>query len=809
MREKEATTNVFLQVHPISTSPHSLSTQAAIPASRLNLSVNSETNSVTPSLSGSSEAISDALSSSNKEIIFSKVILSSQPQIPTLPLGVLLKGESIGLIVGGALESSSSSMTTGMSSSSLTGQTGATSNTSRPQNLKSLQEIITQLQLLVDNHLLSENEDSNATISLSYNVFGISDTSCVDLVNYSRITMEELSTLHPRNHERAMDLQYQLGSTLDSLIDLLNQGSSLPLVLVIRLIARPSDMEPATISHLLLADFGSIFLANHPLEASFSSLRSALIDVKEGLTDGGHSFDSNSADGNNFLKQQQSITNQNHPTFLSTILAPYLSFNNCKNDTLTGAHSFFWANLPSIGGSRVITKSLEFLETLSLLPLLQVSSCKESAELLELEALLLVHAELEGDYQNLKDDVVKLKKELFLSIKRKEELERKSSALEDESILVRLELEYQIANEEIVKIELQDRLRRMEINTIHMECEKNITLSKCVVMQERIEYLESSFSLSAKRENIIKDEALKEIGYFVSALQECNLRLTTLDSERQGLSRNLDHCQSVIRELERKGGNDRQQLQEQQQSSGECLRLQNEIVDLKRQLARLKQPVNNIGSGLGSDLERQIESLRLENDSLNNRLKRASASVNDANSSFGLHSSTLPKIPRTVASSNVRSSGAIKSSSKSAAPKAKMVAKKSDSYDPLMAFSMSVDKGDVDAGNTNVDDVDDDIEVPGTPPKKTNITDKWRPSAFVPKSLSQTLSSAGGIGLSGLSGLSNGSMGKDQHHSSRIKLPTRNDSSLTTAPTPQPRERKSVDPKAFQGIMSSFQMPSK
>lgn len=707
-------------------------------------------------------------------------------------------------MIGGALESSSS--VTGMSSLSSAGQTGSTSNTSRPQNLKNLQEIITQLQLLVDNHLLSENEDSNATISLSYNVFGISDTSCVDLVNYSRVTMEELSTLHPRNHERAMDLQYQLGSTLDSLIDLLNQGSSLPLVCVIRLIARPSDMEPATISHLLLADFGSIFIANHPLEASFTSLRSVLIDVKEGLAKGGYTSDG-CADGSSFLKQQQSIRNRN-PTFLSTILAPYLSFNNCKNDYSIGAHSFFWANLPSIGGSRVITKSLEFLETLSLLPLFQVSSCKESAELLELEALLLVHAELEGDYQILKDDVVKLKDELLLSIKRKEELERKSSSLEGESILVRLELEYQIANEEIVKIELQDRLRRMEINTIHMECEKNITLSKCMVMQERIEYLESSFSLSAKRENMIKEEALKEIGYFVSALQECNLRLTTLDSERQGLSRNLDHCQSVIRELERKGGNERQQ----QQSNGECLRLQNEIIDLKRQLARLKQPVS--GAGFGSDLERQIESLRLENDSLNNRLKRA-ASINDANSSFGLHSSTLPKVSRTsssvcggnVASNDVNGGVGFKNNSKSAAPKAKKVAKKSDSYDPLMGFSMSVDNGGgVDSGNGNVDD---DIEVPGTPPKKTNITDKWRPSAFVPKSLSQTLSAAGGIGLGGLSGLANGPMGKDQHHSSRIKLPTRNDSSLTTAPTPQPRERKSVDPKAFQGIMSSFQMPSK
>lgn len=779
MTRNNESTKVFLQVHPTPNTPHSLSSQAAIPASRLNLLVNSVNNTVTPSLSGEINT-----ENSSSEIPFAKVFLSelNSPKFtPTLPLNLLLKGQSIGLMIGGALESFS------LSSLPLSASQTTTNTTiSRPQNIKNLQEIINELQILIDYYLFTSSTtspDSNATISLSYNIYGISDTSCVDLVNYSRVSMEELENLHPRNHERAMDLQYPLGSTLDSLIDLLNQGSSLPLLCVIRVITRPSDLEPANISHLLLADFGSIFCPNHPLVDSITSLRSGLLDVKEGIK--------------NSIPKDQS--------FLASVLRPYFGMDSLcfehggdggggdgdnddisSNPSSVGAHSFFWANLPSIGSSRALTKSLEFLQIISSLAI-KVSSCKESAELLELEALLLVHAELEGDYQHLKEDIKAIQKDLEFSNERRNQMERLSLTLKSENILVKLQLEFEIAGEEMKRIELMDLMRRKEIDSIYLECEKNLALSNLYMKEERIAYLEGYNSSSQRRENLLKEEALKEIGHFVSALQESNLRLTTLDSERQGLTRNLDHCQAVIRDLEKRGSDNAESFI----SNGESVRLKNEIIDLKRQLSRLKTQEDS-----SYDLERQIENLKFENI----RLKREGSFMGDGHvgGSGGANSSSLSKVPRTsMASTSPKST-------KPPSIKSVKASKKVESYDPLMAFSLNSIE------STPVISNDDDIEVPGTPPKKT-LTDKWRPSAFVPKSLSQTLTS----GISGLSGMS-GSLSNDHHnHASRIKLPTRNDQSTTLAasssflPTPQPRERKSVDPKAFQGIMSSFQMPSK
>lgn len=112
--------------------------------------------------------------------------------------------------------------------------------------------------------LLSEPEK---TVELSYTIFGVSDTSCIDLLTYQRKELKELRELSEQW------ISFTEVEKIDTIIESWKQGYSLPCVTMIRLfIRREDEAMPAAMSTLVLADLGAISVGSQ-LEKSFANLR--------------------------------------------------------------------------------------------------------------------------------------------------------------------------------------------------------------------------------------------------------------------------------------------------------------------------------------------------------------------------------------------------------------------------------------------------------------------------------------------------------------------------------------------------------
>lgn len=113
------------------------------------------------------------------------------------------------------------------------------------------------------------NEQGTVKVSLSFSIFGITDTSCIDLLNYSRKDLEQIQSLvewTPLNHI----------DSIEPVCEAINQGYSLPCVILLRLFCKAKEGEslPGTMSTLLLADLGSTS-PGAALEKSFAQLRTS------------------------------------------------------------------------------------------------------------------------------------------------------------------------------------------------------------------------------------------------------------------------------------------------------------------------------------------------------------------------------------------------------------------------------------------------------------------------------------------------------------------------------------------------------
>lgn len=106
-----------------------------------------------------------------------------------------------------------------------------------------LQHILELLQEKLD-------EQKEHNISLSFSMFGVSDTSCIDLATYERKLLVDMQKLEDWSPLGVVD-------STKPIIDSLQQGYSLPCVLLVRLFVRPSDATlPGAMSTLVLADLG-------------------------------------------------------------------------------------------------------------------------------------------------------------------------------------------------------------------------------------------------------------------------------------------------------------------------------------------------------------------------------------------------------------------------------------------------------------------------------------------------------------------------------------------------------------------------
>lgn len=121
-----------------------------------------------------------------------------------------------------------------------------------------LKEILGRLQLALDAR-------KDVSVQISYAVYGVSDTSCIDLLSYSRRELHEVETLKKWTPLSPLDSLQQVADSID-------QGYSLPCVILVRLLITPCDDKlPILMSTLALADLGFVS-SGSPIEKSFSKL---------------------------------------------------------------------------------------------------------------------------------------------------------------------------------------------------------------------------------------------------------------------------------------------------------------------------------------------------------------------------------------------------------------------------------------------------------------------------------------------------------------------------------------------------------
>lgn len=108
---------------------------------------------------------------------------------------------------------------------------------------------------------------SQLQVGLSFALFGVTDSSCIDLISYARRELAEIEQLRG-------DVMSPLSpcSSLDEVISSLAAGYSLPCLLMVRMFVKPANELPGSMSTLLLADLGSTAVGS-PLEKSFAQLR--------------------------------------------------------------------------------------------------------------------------------------------------------------------------------------------------------------------------------------------------------------------------------------------------------------------------------------------------------------------------------------------------------------------------------------------------------------------------------------------------------------------------------------------------------
>lgn len=113
---------------------------------------------------------------------------------------------------------------------------------------------------------------------ISYAIYGLSDSSCIDLLTYARMDTSEVEAIvrspwAPLNKVESMDEVYRA----------LEQGYSLPCVTLVRFLVRSINTDSqteegnsATMSTLLLADLGSLG-SGAALEKSLAQIRKKFI----------------------------------------------------------------------------------------------------------------------------------------------------------------------------------------------------------------------------------------------------------------------------------------------------------------------------------------------------------------------------------------------------------------------------------------------------------------------------------------------------------------------------------------------------
>lgn len=358
---------------------------------------------------------------------------------------------------------------------------------------------------------LVEQQRDQTNVILSYGIYGISDSSCIDLLNYERRETDQIATL--------MDTWTALTDVTDvgGIIAAVEQGYSLPCVVVVRVFAKSQDAElPGAMSTLLLADLGS--LSAGTLEKSLAQLKSLIFTMDQPIM------------------ALESAAHGAPPSYLSAFIERCFG-----GDMLT----LVVAEVPKTGNARMVNGALQLLDAMRRIKN-HPTPRLESPELLELETLVQAHTRLEVEHRSVRRELKQLQRALKVTEMQKDALLSESSESSMSSETQRWELQLEMARINMEKLQVHERIRQCEIDLVCMEHERLLLLAEMSNKQRQLAALEERLRGSLEEKEKIKQEFSAEICGLSSRLEEAQRRLSAAEREKSELQSNLESATARI-----------------------------------------------------------------------------------------------------------------------------------------------------------------------------------------------------------------------------------------------------------------------
>lgn len=479
------------------------------------------------------------------------------------------------------------------------------------ENLEALEGIINQNTYRYD-------------FTISYTIFGLTDTSCVNMINYKKYSSEEISEFL-QDYELGMkDISDFNNANLKEIKNFVMKGYSLPLLIFIKLRTESKNdlIESAVnVSTLCLGDLGSM-TGNNNFERSLSHIRSIVLTLDQTFVSGE-------------LKVKE--------TAASHLLSPFIGGNSntiCLFEFLTNA------SFSAVSEGFLFADSLRRVKN-------RIEQNFENYLVEEVGVLEERNEELERESRGLEGQIETLNSHLkTISIDR-ERLAAEKEILSIGNESQKFILEYNSARMEVEQLEIKEKIKGLKIQLIINDHEK--AGKSCQAFEESIKRRQAEYELS-KMVRFVRESEGQFTGQIASLKDRVSQTSEELErsveergimhSKLQNYQHKIEQLNDQLREveasrvqLERSVNVKRDQLSLQAQREFE-----NEIQTLRRQLQSARESeraLSMVEHRADEDrreilkFERELNALRSENNLLQTKLEAIGSMNRVDNSSVG------------------------------------------------------------------------------------------------------------------------------------------------------------------------------
>lgn len=364
---------------------------------------------------------------------------------------------------------------------------------------------------ILESLIQSQGKDLN--VSLSFGIFGINDSSCVDLTTFERFDTEAIEDL-VKSWARLTPIK-SIQSVKKSI-----ENYALPVVILIRLFVKPLDSSlPSSMATLTIADLGPM-MSTSVLDRSLSSWRSAVLTMDQARVAG-------------------------RPRIALNHLMPFME-EHFGGDS----ECLVLLNIPASGGERAIISQLQIVDAVRRIknrPLAKL----ETREMIELSVLVEAHSKLEEEHSELRHQLSCLQKQLKFAGREKDRLLQEMSQISTDKEIELCEFDYAITALDMERIVMAEKARQCEINLVVVDHERLILRSDMWACQVELERLENLLLIANRQREEAEEQSRETINILSEKLTDATGTLLAMERDKSSLLEDVKCSVLRVTELEK------------------------------------------------------------------------------------------------------------------------------------------------------------------------------------------------------------------------------------------------------------------